>query len=96
MAGGLQHFGDAISAQTVGNILKRHGIPPAPERQKTTTWKACSRTHMAGLVATAFFTTKVWTAAGVVTYEGLCFRPLARRKIEGAGVTPHPDQRGMS
>src|SRR4030095_9109052 len=28
-----------IIDQTVGNILKRHGIPPAPERKKTTTWR---------------------------------------------------------
>jgi hypothetical protein len=28
-----------VSDQTVGNILKRHGIPPGPERKKTTTWE---------------------------------------------------------
>ena len=28
-------LGYTISDQTVGNILKRHGIPPAPERKKT-------------------------------------------------------------
>jgi putative transposase len=33
--GALQHLGYAISDQTVGNILKRHGLQPAPERKKT-------------------------------------------------------------
>jgi hypothetical protein len=30
IVGALAHLGYTISAQTVGNILKRHGIPPAP------------------------------------------------------------------
>jgi hypothetical protein len=34
----LIHLGYTINDQTVGNILKSYGIPPAPERQKTTTW----------------------------------------------------------
>jgi len=37
IVGALQHLGYTISDQTVGNILKRHGMSPAPERQKTTT-----------------------------------------------------------
>lgn len=24
--------------QTVGNVLRHHGIPPAPERKRRTTW----------------------------------------------------------
>jgi putative transposase len=46
IAGALKHLGYTISGQTVGNILKRHGIPPAPERKKTITWKEFIRTHM--------------------------------------------------
>jgi hypothetical protein len=61
-------LGLTISAQTVGNILKRHGIPPAPERKTTTTWKEFIRTHMEVLVATDFFTAEVWTLGGLVTY----------------------------
>jgi hypothetical protein len=30
--GTLKPLGYTISDQTVGNILKRHSIPPAPER----------------------------------------------------------------
>jgi putative transposase len=61
MVGALANLGYTISGQTVGNILKRHGIPPAPERQTTTTWKEFIRTHMDVLVATDFFTAEVWT-----------------------------------
>ena len=58
IAGALIHLGYSLSDQTVGNILKRHGIPPAPERQKTTTWTECIRTPMEVLVATDFFTAR--------------------------------------
>ena len=34
----VAHLGHQVSDQTVGNLLKRHDIPPAPEREKTTTW----------------------------------------------------------
>jgi Homeodomain-like domain len=35
IVGALAHLGDTISDQTVGNILKRHGIAPAPARRQT-------------------------------------------------------------
>jgi transposase InsO family protein len=95
IAGALQHLGYTISDQTVGNILKRHGIPPAPERKMTTTWKEFVRTHMDVLVATDFFTAEVWTACGLVTYYVLFFIHLASRQVQVAGVTPHPDERWM-
>src|SRR5262245_29602862 len=96
MAGALKHLGYSISAQTVGNILKRHSIPPAPERKKATTWKEFIRTHMDVLVATDFFTTEVWTTIGLVTYYVLFFIHLGSRKIHIAGVTPHPDECWMT
>jgi transposase len=69
IVGALANLGYTISDQTVGNILKRHGLPPAPERTTTTTWKEFIRTHMDVLVATDFFTAEVWTLGGLVTYS---------------------------
>jgi putative transposase len=57
----------------VGNILKRRGLPTAPARKKTTTWREFIRSHMDVLVATDFFTTEVWTLGGLVTYYVLFF-----------------------
>jgi transposase InsO family protein len=79
----------------VGNILKRHGVAPAPERKTTTTWKEFIRMHMEVLVATDFFTAEVWTLGGLVTYYVLFFIHLGSRKIHVAGMTPYPDQRWM-
>ena len=74
IVGALANLGYPISDQTVGNMLKRHGISPAPERKTTTTWKAFIRTHMDVLVATDFFTAEVWTLGGLVTYYGHCLK----------------------
>ncbi len=63
--GALKHLGDTISDQTVGNILKRHGILPAPERQKTVIWREFIRSHMAVLWATGFFNSEVWSWFGL-------------------------------
>jgi transposase InsO family protein len=95
LVGALANLGFTVSDQTVGNVLKRHGIAPAPERKTTTTWKEFIRTHLEVLVATDFFTAEVWTTAGLVTYYVLFFIHLASRKVHVAGATPHPDERWM-
>src|SRR5918911_2649806 len=93
--GALANLGLTVSAQTVGNVLKRHGIPPAPERKTTTTWKGFIRTHIEVLVATDFFTAEVWTLGGLVTYYVLFFIHLGSREIHLAGITPHPNEAWM-
>src|SRR5258708_37745765 len=95
MVGPLANLGDTISDQSVGNIVKRHGIPPAPERKTTTTWKEFIRTHMDVLVATDFFTAEVWTLGGLVTYYVLFFIHLGSRRGQVAGVTPYPTEAWM-
>jgi putative transposase len=95
IAGALANLGYTVSDQTVGNILKRHGIVPAPERKNTTIWKEFIRTHMDVLVATDFFTAEVWTWCGLVTYYVLFFIHLDSRKVYVAGVTPHPNEQWM-
>jgi putative transposase len=95
IVGALANLGYTISDQTVGNILKRHGLPPAPERQTTTTWKTFIRTHLDVLVATDFFTAEVWTLGGLVTYYILFFIHLGSRTVHIAGMTPHPHEAWM-
>ena len=95
IVGALANLGYTVSDQTVGNILKRHGIAPAPERKTTTTWEEFIRTHMDVLVATDFFTAEVWTLGGLVTYYVLVFIHLGSRKVEAAGVTPYPNEAWM-
>ena len=79
-----------ISDQTVGNVLQRHALPPAPERKRTTTWPVFIRTHLALLAGTDFFTAEVLTLRGLVTYYVLFFIHLESRRVDIAGITIHP------
>jgi hypothetical protein len=67
IVGAMANLGYRLSDQTVGNILQRHGIPPAPERQRTTTWTDFIRAHMSVLAGTDFFSVEVLTLRGLVT-----------------------------
>src|SRR5215467_337280 len=84
-----------ISAQTVGNVLRRHALPPAPERKRTTTWPTFIRTHLALLGASDFFAAGVLTVRGLVTYYVLFFIHLDSRRVDIAGITIHPDEPWM-
>src|SRR5258707_4052341 len=86
---------DTSSDQTVGNVLRRHGMPPAPERKCTTTWAAFIRTHLALLAGTDFFTAEVLTLRGLVTYYVLFFIHLESRRVDIAGITVHPNEAWM-
>ena len=63
IVGALANLGYKVSDQSVGNILKCHGIPPAPERKHTTTWAQFIRAHLAVMAGTDFFTAEVLTLA---------------------------------
>ena len=95
IAGALANLGYEISDQTVGNILLRHALPPAPERKRMTPWATFIRTHLAVLAGTDFFTVEVLTLRGLVTYYVLFFIHLESRKVDIAGITVHPDQPWM-
>ena len=76
-------------------MLRRHGLPPAPERKRTTTWAEFIRTHLALVAATDFFTVEVLTLRGLVTYYVLFFIHLESRRVDVAGITAHPDEPWM-
>jgi putative transposase len=91
----LANLGYKVCDQTVGNVLQRHGLPPASERKRTTTWPAFIRTHLALLAGTDFFTAEVLTLRGLVTYYVLFFIHLESRRAAIAGITVHPDEPWM-
>src|SRR5947209_3530324 len=68
IVGAMAKLGHRLSDQTVGNILRRHDIPPAPKRKQTTSWQDFIRANMAVLVATDFFTVEVLTRRGLIRY----------------------------
>jgi putative transposase len=94
LAGALANLGYDISDQTLGNVLRRHRLPPAPERKRTTSWTDFIRTHMDLLAGTDFFTA-VLTLRGLVTYYVLFFIHLESRRVAIAGITVHPNEAWM-
>ena len=95
IAGALVNLGYRVCDQTIGNVLQRHALPPAPERKRTTTWPAFIRTHLALLAGTDFFTAEVLTLHGLVIYYVLFFIHLESRQVQIAGITVHPDELWM-
>jgi len=72
----------------VANILKRHGIEPAPERSRKTTWKEFLTQHWDLIVAADFFTVEVGTAKGLQRFLVLFFIELSSRRVEIGGISP--------
>ena len=95
IVGALTNLGHHLSGQTVGNILRRHGIAPAPKRSRTTSWKDFISAHMDVLAGADFFTVEVLSWRGLVTYYVLFFIHLGSRRVRVAGITRHPDQEWM-
>jgi hypothetical protein len=87
IVGALANLGYQISDQTVGNILKRHGVPSAPERKQTTTWREFVHIHMNILMATDFFTAEVWSWCRLVSaFLLLLCIPFGRGKVQIVGM----------
>jgi len=94
IAGELKKLGHCLAPSTVANILKKHGLPPSPQR-KGLPWKTFIQSHLHVTWATDFFTEEVWTKTGLVTFYVLFFIHLGTRKVHIAGCTPNPDSAWM-
>jgi putative transposase len=89
--GALANLGHPIDAITVRNILRRHHLEPAPQRrQMGMNWTQFLKLHWEVLAATDFFTVEVATWHGLVTYYVLFVMDLSTRRVQMAGITPHP------
>jgi transposase InsO family protein len=91
--GALKNLGHNVAASTVRNILKEHGLQPAPNRP--TSWKTFLRSHWGQLVSTDFFTVEAWSKRGLQTHYILFFLDIRTRKVFFAGMTRHPNDRFM-
>ncbi len=90
--GELRKLGiNSISRATVRNILKEHGINPAPERDHGT-WSQFLKMHADTLWACDFFSMPVCTLRGMVPYFVLFFIHLKSRGVWVSSATAHPDR----
>jgi putative transposase len=93
--GALANVGYQVSDTTVGTLLKEHGLEPAPDRQRQTTWRTFLKAHWDVLAAIDFTTIEVWTRGGLVTFYLLFVMELKSRRVHWAGCTPYPNEVGM-
>ena len=90
------NLGHRVARTTISKILKKAGLPPAPDRP--TSWRTFLRAHWPALRAADFFTTEVWTVRGLVTYYSAArdrsavqtgtdrwFHGASRRSLRAAG-----------
>jgi hypothetical protein len=83
---------DAVEYLIVANILKDHGIEPAPDRRRQSTWKTFLDAHRDVLASVDFTTIEVWTKSRLVTCYRLLVMELATRRVHVAGCTANPDE----
>lgn len=95
IVGALANLGHQLSDQTVKNILRRHGIAPAPKRSQITRWKDFLAAHMNVVAGCDFFTVEILHWRGLVTYYVLFFIHLESRRVTVAGITRHPERNWM-
>jgi len=93
--GELKKVGITIAARTIAAILKRNGLPTRPHRPDQRRWQPFVLGNLDEIVATDFFTTKVWTLFGMKEVYVLFFIHLGSRRVHIAGVTDHPNEAFM-
>src|SRR6202030_1155816 len=94
--GALSNLGHKIARSTIADILQRHGMEPAPERSRKTTWKEFLSRHWELIIAADFFTVEVWTRRGLQRFTVLFFIELSTRKVELGGIALAADGLWMS
>ena len=84
--GALANLGHRLAHNTIADIQRRHGIEPAPERSRKTTWKEFLDRHWQQIVASDFFTIEVWMPTGLQRFLVLFFMELSTRRVEIGGI----------
>ncbi len=94
--GALANLGHEVARSTIANILKEHGLEPAPERNRKTAWKEFLSRHREVMVAADFFTIEAWTRRGLTRFVVLFLIDLASRRVEIAGLARQANGLWMS
>jgi putative transposase len=84
--GAISNLGYNLARGTIANILKKHGIEPAPDRMRKTTWKEFLSRHWELIAAADFFTVEVWTRRGLRRFIVLFIIEVSTRRVEIAGI----------
>jgi transposase InsO family protein len=92
----LANLNHEVSRGTIATVLREHGLEPAPDRLKKTTWTDFLKAQWEVLAAADFFTMDVWTSGGLTRFAVLFLIDLSTRRIHIAGIAAEPDSAWMS
>jgi len=76
--GALANLGHEVARGTIANILKEHGMEPAPERERRSTWKEFLSQHREVIVGSGFLHHRGLHAQGFEEVAGA----LSNRPVE--------------
>jgi putative transposase len=96
LQGALSHLGHVLARSTIAHILQRHGIEPAPERSRKTTWKEFLTQLWELIVAADFFTVEVWTRKGLQRFIILFFLDCPHARSRSRVSPPPPTASGWA
>jgi transposase InsO family protein len=94
--GALANLNHEVSRGTIATVLREHGLEPAPDRLKKTTWTEFLKAQWDVLAAADFLTVDVWTSRGLTRFAVLFLIDLSTRRIHIAGIASEPDAAWMS
>jgi len=87
IVGELKKLGVTVSKGSVANVLRRHGLPPAPRREGPT-WVEFLRSQAKGVAATDFFSVDTV----LLRRDDVLFAiEVERRVVHLLGITTNPD-----
>ncbi len=88
IAGELAKLGIELSDETVAGILRRYGIPRAPERGGSPSWRHLMSHYTDQILACDFFTLETFFLQTLYVF---LFIELGSRRVHFAGCTEHPN-----
>jgi putative transposase len=96
VVGALGNLGYPLSDQTVGNILRRHGVAPAPQRKHTVRWKDFIRNPHGGSGGNRLLHGRSPHVEGPGhILRAVLHSPGEPARVYFSGITRHPDQEWM-
>ena len=87
IAGELLKLGYTLCDETIATLLKRHGIPPLPQRRPSLSWRHLMAHYRQQLLACDFFTIDTLFLQTLYVFF---FIEIGTRRVHFAGCTAHP------
>jgi putative transposase len=96
LRGALFNLSHEVARNTIKNILLAHGLEPAPERGRRTSWHTFIKSHLGAIAGADFFTVEVLRGFGLIRYYVFFIIDIGTRRVHIAGITSQPSEAWMT